>query len=188
MIKKYLLTFCLITIALVVHGQTYLGVRVGMNATNLTSSQSDARLGFIGGLTLDTPISENFSLYPGAFFTFNRFNAANKFKPNYALQAYSLEVPLMLSYKLGDFPTQIALDFGPYMRFGLYGKTKISNVKHDTFDDLKNFDLGGQAGLRVLMNEIHIGFNIQYGFIKPSDLYKGNYYTFNLTLGYNFEL
>lgn len=192
MIKKTIITFCLIANVMLLRGQSYfdgqsfLGVKAGMNVTNLTSSESDAKLGFLGGVTLDTSISDHFSFYPGLLFSFNRFNGV---KNNYyTLQSFSLEVPILLSYKSGEYPTQLAFDFGPYVRYGLFGKTNVNNIKLNTFDYLKRFDLGGQVGARVLMNNFQIGFNFQYGFIKPCDLYKGNFYTFNLMLGYNFEL
>lgn len=190
MFKKFFLSFSILILSVAAKGETYLGVNAGMNITTLTTSESSAQFGFLAGVTLDIPISERFSFYPGITYSLNRIESSKHQKPAYSVHLSYLEVPTLISYKLGEAPTQFAIDLGPYFRYGLRGKSADSNHigKYETFDEFKRFDVGGQIGARVLMNEVQIGFAFQYGLIKPTQLYKGNMYTFNLTLGYNFNI
>lgn len=173
--------------------QTYIGVKASMNASSLTSRESSGKLGYSVGGFMDIPISDSFYFSPNLQFSLNQPQAAEKYNPDFVLQAYSIEVPLLLSYRMGEDNLALALSFGPYFRYGLFGNswTKESNgqkVKFNTFDVLKRFDYGPQGGVKLIMNEVNVGFSLQYGLIRPTDTRRGNNFTFNLTFGYSFEL
>lgn len=191
--KTSLFILALFLAGLSTYAQTFIGAKASMNISSLTSSQSQGNIGYSVGGFMDIPISNSLNFSPNLLFSLNQPQAAKNYDPDFVLQAYSIEVPLLLSYKIGEDNLALALDFGPYFRYGLFGNSWIKGlngekVKFDTFDVLKRFDFGPQGGIRLIMNEINMGFSLQYGLLKPTDTRRGNNFTFNLTLGYSFEL
>lgn len=191
--KTNLFVLVFFLIGLSAFSQTYIGVKASMHASSLTSRESQGNIGYSVGGFMDIPIAHTWALSPSVLFSLNQPHGEKNYKTDFLFQAYSLEVPLLLSYRIGEEAMVMALDFGPYFRYGLFGNSWLKDEKgvkekFDTFDEVRRFNFGPMGGLRMIMNEINIGFSLQYGLLRPSDLRRGNDFTFNLTFGYSFEL
>jgi hypothetical protein len=191
--KKLLLSLLILSSSYS-YSQSYFGVTADFNLSTLTSGNGIANAGYSAGIFYDTPISEHFHFYPSLVFTQNRSASKEKKKPEYYLQSYSIETPLLISYRLHEEMFSLALDLGPYFRYGLGGKSWTRNEENEkehynTFKKNKKFDYGAQVGIGAIMNHtIHLHFYVQHGFIKPNKELRGNNLTYNITFGYAFEL
>jgi len=176
------------------YSQTYLGFKGGLNISSLSTSQAKSRPGFHAGVLMNIPISESEKWFfqPGLEFTMNGEKAADKYNPDFSSYIYSLETPLSLSYRVGDEDVNLGFDMGVYLRYALSGNywtdSEDGRIKPDAFDKQKRFDVGPQLGFSVIVYNIYMGCSVQYGLIKPWDIYRGNRYGYRMSFGYMFQL
>lgn len=185
-------------------------IRGGVNFANIgvsgggESESLGSRTAFNAGVGVDIPIIESFYVQTGLFFTSKgykrtedrgdtRFTA--KGNPAY------LEIPILASYRYNfNDATQLEVNVGPYLAFGIGGKDKleekteaavIETEENDFFnDDVKKFDMGLQVGLGVtFLKHVYLGVAYEFGFVnmfKDSDDVKAKNRNFMINLGYKF--
>ena len=185
-------------------------IRGGVNFANIgvsgggESESLGSRTAFNAGVGVDIPIIESFYVQTGLFFTSKgykrtedrgdtRFTA--KGNPAY------LEIPILASYRYNfNDATQLEVNVGPYLAFGIGGKDKleekteaavIETKENDFFnDDVKKFDMGLQVGLGVtFLKHVYLGVAYEFGFVnmfKDSDGESAKNRNFMINLGYKF--
>lgn len=185
-------------------------IRGGVNFANIgvsgggESESLGSRTAFNAGVGVDIPIIESFYVQTGLFFTSKgykrtedrgdtRFTA--KGNPAY------LEIPILASYRYNfNDATQLEVNVGPYLAFGIGGKDKleekteaavIETEENDFFnDDVKKFDMGLQVGLGVtFLKHVYLGVAYEFGFVnmfKDSDGKSAKNRNFMINLGYKF--
>jgi hypothetical protein len=209
--KKILLVLAMAVTVTALSAQGF-GLRGGVNLSNLAGdgASDDAKMltGFHLGLDYEIAVAPDFYFAPGLLFstkgfkydeTFMGITTENKFVLNY------LEVPLNLVYKplLGEGNLIVA--FGPYLGYGIGGKSKweissggesgsgdedISFGSGDE-DDLKALDMGANISFGYMFaGGLSVQLNTQLGLINISpsdnddDALKNT--GFGLSLGYRF--
>lgn len=170
------------------------GVRVGGNLSTMTGDIDDvkSRFGFNVGVSVDIPLLQSLYLQTGLYASQKGFKG-----DGYDLKANPLylEIPILASYRYNfSDATQLQVNFGPYMAYGISGKLKSSEedekFETDFFDDnaAKKFDAGLQVGAGVTVSKFYIGCAYQFGLTNISDMdevdMKNSNFMFNI--GYNF--
>lgn len=196
------------------------GVKAGVNLSNASikdyQGDSKAKVGFQVGVTAEYAITNDFYLQSGLSFTTKGSKGEwtetvlnTTAKAETTINQMYLQLPIMAAYKLEVVPgTKIVFNAGPYLAYGLGGKSKTKwstnssivdldyeNEEYDTFDDgnLKKFDFGLGAGVGVEFGQIVVGLNYELGLTniadnKDSDYKDASYKNRNasLTVGYRF--
>lgn len=151
---------------------------VGMN--NSSMGYLNSKIGFHIGVRAEMAlpsIADGVYANAGAFLTQKGGKVDFGDLAEVTVNAYYLEIPIHIGYKY-IINEKIAVygDVGPYIAFGLFGKTKATAIsdlteKTNTFDDVKRFDLG--AGFKIgaeFMKKYTFSIGYDWGFI---DGYKG---------------
>ena len=175
-----------------------LGIRGGLNIANLTISEDGYDLslkdnvGFNIGVCVDIPMMESLYLQSGLYYTVKGSKEEDgdlevKYTPSY------LEIPILVSYRynFSDF-TQLQVNFGPYIAYGIGGKWKKEyegeTEEGDFFDDsIKKFDAGLAFGAGITLGHVYVGVNYDLGLTniaKDSDSSIKNR-CFSINVGYN---
>lgn len=190
--KKLFLVLLLLISVSCAYSQSYIGFKSGVNVSSLTSSTSRSKAGYSIGGFYDKTLSDRWHFLPSLMLSYNQSASAKRVDQSYSSQAYSIETPLLMSYQVGDEDFAFMLDFGPYLRYGLFGKswqdTESGRTRFNTFDSQKRFDVGAQGGFGLMMNQFYVNFSTQYGVLTPWKNKQGTNFNYNLTLGYAFEL
>ena len=193
--------------------KTTFGVRAGVNFTNLNGEIGnqdldwDIKTGFNIGVNAEVPVATDFYLQPGLLFSTKGAKSGGR-----TTNVSYLEVPINFLYKPALGPGKLLLGFGPYVGFGIGGKSKGGNnmvdadvkFKNDISsaesidpkkDYFKTLDFGGNllAGYE-LSNKISFQLNAQLGMAnlfpkidgkKPEDTKVKNT-GFGISVGYRF--
>ena len=200
---RTLLSLALLAVALPASAQATFGIKLGINAATVSIEDEDlligelideagpgfefdkrSRLGFVGGLTADIPVSATFSFRPEILYTqkgyafettvdgafeddeVGDFNGTQTFKIDY------VEVPLLVAYR---FPTQstldVALEVGPTLAYKLTTGIGCSGDFGDCDDDndddaVEDFDLGGAVGVTIGSGPFGVGLRYTGGFLS----------------------
>lgn len=190
--KKVFILILLSLICINGYSQTYLGLKGSFSISTLTTGASGSRPGFDIGAMMFTPISENWYFHPNILFSLNGAKSAENYNPDFSVYTYSIETPLLFSYRLGDEEVSFGFDTGLFIRYGLFGgywtDTENGRIKPDLFDYHKRFDLGPQAGMSIIANNIYMGCGVQWGLIKPLENVRGSYLNYSLSFGYLFSM
>jgi len=190
--------------------RTTFGIRAGVNFQNINGKdakgdalENDLLTGFHAGVNAEIPVGTGSYLQPGLLFSTKgtKFqDSENNVKLNY------LEVPINFVYKPILGTGNMVLGFGPYVAFGIGGKSEVggqeSAVEYtDTFDpaipalQYKRFDAGGNflAGYEFA-NKVSFQLNAQLGLVNihpeiggtTSDDTRWKNTGFGVSLGYRF--
>ncbi|HCO67231.1 MAG TPA: hypothetical protein DIT04_05675 [Dysgonomonas sp.] len=190
--KRVIVIILTSLIAINGYSQTYLGFKGAFSISSLTTGDAGSRPGFNVGAVLFTPVSESWYFNPNILFSLNGAKSAENYDPDFSSHFYSIETPILLSYRIGDEQVSFGFDMGVFARYGLFGgywtDTAEGRIKPDIFDSHKRFDVGPQLGMSVIVNKIYMGCGVQYGLIKPWENRRGKYLNYNLSFGYLFEL
>ena len=161
-----------------------IGVTAGLNVSNMTtksdgqSETNDFKAGFQVGVVADFAITENFSIIPELLFS--QRGAKHEVKGdanNYEKSSMTLnylQLPINAAYKFDvGMGSKLFIFAGPYLGYGLSGKTKwedvfegkketgSENVKFGSKEnDVKPFDFGVNAGVGYQYEKIF--FKLQY--------------------------
>ena len=195
--KKLFLTLAVACLGLTASaqekGDIRFGVVAGMNVSNITDMEMDSRIGFHVGAKAEYNLSEN--LYGNAGVIFSQ--KGNKYSegdveitnnPGY------IEVPINFGYryKISD-GVSVFGETGPYLAFGICGKTKIEydgdEAKADFFEDGTNkFDFGWGVKVGVEAAKFQISVGYEYGITKVFDVDGSSNHNSNLmvSVGYMF--
>ena len=171
------------------------GVRIGGNLSTITGDMDDAvksRFGFNVGVNVDIPLLQSLYVQTGLYATQKGFKG-----DGYEMKANPLylEIPVLASYRYNfSEATQLQVNFGPYLAYGISGKLKTEDEDEkldvDFFDDnvAKKFDAGLQIGAGVTVSKFYIGCAYQFGLTSIFDMdgvgMKNSNFMFNV--GYNF--
>lgn len=216
---------CLVAIALLIGINTYaqdkpitFGVKAGVNLSNFGGDGADgmdAKIGFNVGLTVDYALTQDLYLLTGLEFTMKGGKdegSISMVDPTYGSISFTgkendnpmyLQIPIHLGYKLAVTDgTKIVFRAGPYVAYGIGGKTKLEGkfIKDGTTIDLdddydffgkdmaKRFDFGLGLGVGAEFGKIGATLGYDFGLVNiaPSDLAKIKNMNAYLTLGYKF--
>ena len=181
-------------------------VKGGLNLSNFSGDIPDTKVkpGFHIGIGTDFEFAPNISIQSGLFFS----NKGAKIDGEIDLENYEilaaevtvnanyLQLPIHLAYKIDVMPgTKVVLHAGPYIAYGIAGKTKADvaglSEKVDTFGDdgldLKPFDAGLGIGVGAEFGKIILDLGWDMGLTNIGDSYADvktqNAY---LSVGYRF--
>ncbi len=172
------------------------GVRVGLNTSNLSSNQLDLvpelhstsvdwKAGFTGGVVVDILMRNFFALQPGFFFETRScaFSHVQQIGSPEALQLMEgtqsstyFKIPILASFRVlvtDDIEWQ--MDFGPYFSFGLGGNEKYTYVSPGQEYHGKEFkrDYFGDKGF---VRSYDWGFKMGMGLNVMRHYYVGIHY------------
>jgi hypothetical protein len=190
--------------------RTTFGIRAGVNFQNINGKNSAGdelengiTTGFHGGINAEIPVGTGSYIQPGVLYSMKgaeQQDSDNKVKLSY------IEVPINFVYKPILGTGNMVLGFGPYVAWGIGGKTKIAGTEYDiVFKDtytnnasanvFKRFDAGGNllAGYEFA-NKVSFQVNAQLGLVNinpelegaSGDKTKWRNTGFGLSLGYRF--
>lgn len=198
------------------------GLKAGVNMQNINGKDREGGKltmnlvpRFNAGMVAGIPIAPDFYFEPGLFFATKGAKSDNQFLGMDMSIEYNLsylEIPLSFVYKPMLGSGKFFLGFGPYIGYGIGGKTKleVAGVKTDdkiVFDDkytglnpydwrhFRHFDYGGNLFFGYeLSSGISLQLNTQLGFARinsENNLFPNNKAEFRntgfgLSLGYNF--
>jgi len=163
------------------------GVRAGGNLSTVTGDVEGvkSRMGFNVGVSVDVPFLKSLYLQTGLYATQKGYkydDGDGKANPLY------LEIPVLASYRY-DFSeaTQLQVNAGPYMAYGLSGKADGEKYFSGDYGH-KRFDAGLQVGAGVTVSKFYVGCAYQFGLTKVNkdgdgSVKNGN---FMFNVGYNF--
>lgn len=192
--KLSLLIAFLGMISLVGAQTTSLSIKGGLNMSNFYGdelSDKNMRTGFNIGLGADLGFTPNVSLQTGLFFS----TKGAEYKNNLIdakVNANYLQLPVHLAYKIDVTPgTKVFLHAGPYVAYGIGGKSNFGILEVNTFDkDLgfKPFDAGVGLGVGAEFGRIIVDLGWDMGLTNISRASNGNVKNQSayLSLGYMF--
>lgn len=174
-----------------------LGVKGGVNLSNFSGDLDDtkSKAGFNAGLTLDVDIPlTSFGITTGLELTTKGAKIDKKYfedGKDATFNAMYLQVPIHANYKLSIAPTtKIVFHAGPYLAYGIGGKTKVEGEKEDTFGkdgfDKFDFGLGIGAGLQVWKFGVDLGWDLGLKNISGSSEGKVKNQNAYLSFSYRF--
>lgn len=180
-----------------------IGIRAGVNFANMSfesngySLSPSSKTGFNVGLSLDVPVLESFYFQSGLYFSTKGFEMTVEDVKIEGSPMY-LEVPVLASYRYNfSESSQLQINFGPYLAYGIGGKGKTESKGYgetgDFFGDeglANNFDCGLQIGAGMTFGNVYLGCAYQFGLTniandKMKDVTAKNK-NFMINLGYNF--
>lgn len=205
-LKLSLLIALLGMVSLVSAQDISFNVKGGLNLSNFSGDIPDTKMkpGFHIGVGADFEFAPNISILSGLFFS----NKGAKIDGEIDLGDYDilaaevtvnanyLQLPVHVAYKIDVMPgTKVVLHGGPYIAYGIGGKTKAEiaglSEKVDTFGsdglDLKPFDVGLGLGVGAEFGKILVDLGWDMGLSNISNN-VGEIKTQNayLSLGYKF--
>lgn len=178
MCKKIALLITLTMIGTLSFAQVKLGVRAGLNLTNLSQHKNgqqvsgDFQTGFHAGLTADIKINNPFFFQSGILYTTKGFKNADAVKVS--TTARYVEIPLNIIYKPPIAREHLFVGLGPYIAYGLGGKWNMP-ASSDGPSPRPAF-----SGDLQFVNDTH---RYNYYFITP-----GEKYTFGKALDWGFNI
>lgn len=171
-----------------------LGLKGGLNLSNLTDdADAKAKVGFNVGLTADLSIPMT-PLYVGTGIEYTTKGCSSDGDEDLSINLGYIQVPVHLGYKFSVPGASIKLHAGPYVAYGIGGKTSSEEdgleVRIDSFQDglFKKFDFGAGVGAGVGFGPLEVGLGWDFGLVDINDFNEASVKTQNgyLTVGYKF--
>ncbi len=182
-----------------------LSIKGGLNMSNFYGDElndKSMKTGFHIGLGADFEFAPNMAIQSGLFFS----SKGAKYTYSSAelnATANFIQLPVHFAYKIDVTPgTKVVLHAGPYVAYGVGGKTKLSLsgkdlVEADTFKDdssidafngLKPFDAGLGLGVGAEFGRILVDIGWDMGLTNLSRIDNADVKTQNayISLGYKF--
>lgn len=160
------------------------GARIGTSSV----SNINPSAGFHAGVTLDVPVAPQIYLFTGAEYSVKGFVIDES--TDTEVTASYVQVPLAVGIKMDMNNWGFYMNTGPYLAYGVGGKTTQGSTTTNTFSDslLKNFDFGFVFGLGIDRNRWRFGCGSELGFLNilqdnGSDINMNNV-NFVLSAGY----
>lgn len=184
------------------------GIRAGIDFQNLNgkdanggSLKNDLAVRYDAGVNVAIPIAPDFYIQPGLLFR-TKGAKVDWGLGSGAVNLYYLELPIHLLYKPLLGTGRLILGFGPYLAYGIGGKTSYGGTSYDvTFENtndplkigraFKPFDAGADLAFGYeFSNRLSFQLNAQLGLVNISPDY-GNSTTvkntgFGISAGYRF--
>jgi hypothetical protein len=160
-------------------GKTSFAILGGVNFQNLTGKNNngdkltnDMLVGFHAGMNIQIPIAPEFYFQPGLLFsTKGAKNSYGTLTGTYKLSY--VEIPLNLVYKGAIGNGFVMLGFGPYLGFGIGGKSSIIDGSTTYEKDVvfKSTVVSGDDLLTAYFKAFDAGANIFAGFEMGGGLF-----------------
>lgn len=175
-----------------------LGVKAGMNLSEIQELEDDLRVGVNIGVTAELGLPSNFYLMSGLEFTTKGAKGKNivvdgsgsSTKATY--NAMYLQLPVHAGYKLDLVPgTKLVFRAGPYLAYGIGGKVKWDEKRieeQDFFGDNANrfdFGIGGSVGVEFI-DKINVSLGADQGLTKVIRETKTKNRCAYVSVGYKF--
>lgn len=164
--RNLLLCVCVFFVTLTASAQW--NVQGGLNFSSTTADGVGTKVGYRIGVGYETSTAQT----PWAFQTGLFFQSKGAKIESIKMTANYLEIPLYAAFnaKLNDKGTGLVFNAGPYLAYGVSGKTKADNLgEMDTFDDktgLERFEAGLGFGAGVKFDTFTISVQYQFGLTK----------------------
>lgn len=205
--KKMRLVLVVAMLAIVTgaSAQLNLGVKGGVNMSNFYGDELDdqnVKIGFHIGLAADYEIAYNSAIQTGLFFTTKGAKYSESIgdaSADFTVNPMYLQLPVHYAYKLDVTPgTRIVFHAGPYVAYGIGGKSKLSGslgdwdggTEWDVFGDdgFKRFDAGLGLGVGAEFGPILLDLGWDMGLVNIADSNSGDIKNQNayLSVGYKF--
>ena len=178
--------------------------KVGMNISNFTGDLDvSAKVGVKLGVGMEYAFNDTWLLQPSLFLSQKgaKFSATvSGDEADVKFNAMNFELPIMMAARFNVANnTNIVVSAGPYMAYGVGGKTRTkmriggakTDIKENTFgsDAFDRFDAGLGVGVAAEFGRIIVGLDGQFGLVKLMDMnIDSNPKNINcaITLGYKF--
>jgi hypothetical protein len=227
--KKIFLTFVAVaaiaTSAFAQAGALQFGVKAGVNLSSVSGDVEDvkSKIGFNVGVTVDYGFTDNLFLLSGLELTQKGYKVEEEYSEDYPGASVNvkstvtssplyLQIPIHIAYKLDLGSVKLVPEVGPYVAFGIAGKTKVktelssdnqavldligdtsSEEDGDFFGSedeggAKSFDFGIGLGIGAEFGKLgaKIGYDLgltSLSYNKDFSVKNGNFY---LSVGYKF--
>ena len=158
--------------------------KAGVGFANLTGdANGDPLFSYKVGVGMNIGLGGHWELHPDLFFVRKGMSNSAEVRSNdigmkgdLTLNAYYLELPVMAAYRISLPSTNVVLNAGPYLAYGLNGKYKIEageeEMKTNIFgkDAFKRFDCGLGVGVAFEFGKFIAGIDANFGLanIAPS--------------------
>lgn len=175
------------------------GVRGGLNVSNIHVSVDklgaslDSKVGYRFGVSADIAIVKSFAISTGLYYSAKGAKADGDIDEGKStISPAYLELPIYASYRINFAEaSQLQINFGPYLAYGVNGKVKLGDEKVDVFGDdgFRRFDAGLGVGAGYTFNHFYVGLDYQFGLANIADtggIGKITNRNFNISIGYNF--
>lgn len=178
--KIILMTFVLGLFTVAAKAQ-YLGIKGGMNLSNLNIDDVDdenMRVGYHFGAFFNLPISDAFAVQPEVLYSTKGAKAdynidlglLGSVDGNAQIKLDYIDVPLLGVFRVGD---NFELHVGPYIGFLTNSKYKFEGAAEAEgdldSDSFKNMDYGLVGGLALNFSALQVGARYSYGLQKIQD-------------------
>jgi hypothetical protein len=167
------------------HKGVHFGLKAGMNASTLTNSNTDSKIGFnAGALAHIHTSSKSWAVQPELVYSLE----GAKLKGNSAIKSdlSYLNVPVLVQYL---FSNGFRLEAGPQIGFLMSAKAKNGGASMDIKNSLNSTNFSIPVGLGYLTT-YGLGFDARYNFglsdITKNDALKVHSNTFQFGLFYQF--
>ena len=201
--RNMMILFAFAAITVSIHAQIRPGIKVGYNFSGVMADYRGDKTsevlkktagdpgnfhmksGFQAGLIADCPISDVFTIQPGAKFAMqgftDKYTSDTKRVRNFSL--YYLQVPVYAQYRWNVYEeTNVLFQAGPYAGVGLFGRQSFNrkgksqdltdSQKKITFgsgNDIQNsFDYGIGAGVGIEFYRFQLMLNYDFGLNQPT--------------------
>lgn len=198
---KLMLVLALFAMVTAVSAQVSLGVKGGINMSNLYGDELDnenVKIGFNVGLLADIDFSFSSAIQTGLFFTTKgyKYDSGNL---DYTENLMYIQLPVHYAYKIDVTPgTRVVFHAGPYAAYGVGGSRKldagelgsleVDKIFGDGMSQYKPFDAGLGLGVGAEFGPILVDLGWDMGLVNISNTSNGNVKNQNayLSVGYKF--
>lgn len=207
--KKMRLSALVVMLAIVASAsaQVGLGIKGGVNMSNFYGdelSDKNAKIGFHVGIAADYEFMPNMAIQSGLFFVTKGAKYSGSLlgvTGDVIMNPMYLQVPVHFAYKMDATPgTRIVFHAGPYVAYGVAGKSKLKLSAGDKstesdgvaiFGDkgsMKPFDAGLGLGVGAEFGPILVDLGWDMGLVNVAKAEKANTKNQNayLSVGYRF--
>ncbi len=195
----------LLVVVTAVSAQLSLGIKGGMNLSNLVYDDEvddkNPKVGFNIGLAADVDFAPNVALQTGLFFSTKGSKlVVDEIDAEFTENMSYLQLPVHIAYKADVTPgTRVVLHAGPYVAYGVGGsrEAKVGNLTgewdvDDIFGDSSGqynpFDAGLGLGVGAELGAFLVDLGWDMGLVNISNWDNGNVKNQNayLSVGYRF--
>lgn len=171
--------------------------KAGMTINNWSAiDDTRAKAGFKIGGGMEYALTDRWS-WQNSLFLVSKGTDIRRNGTDIYVEAIYLEMPMVAAARFNITQvTNIQLSAGPYIAYGIGGKTKFKSsetgtTRQSTFGDfgVRRFDLGVDIGATIEYYRFLVGLEGQYGVLKTRtfDSHKPKNLSFALLVGYKFH-
>ena len=173
-----------VVLALFVAGTGYtqirFGAKAGVNILDYVDKADGKKLdiykskvGFHFGGVVEIPVAEMFAVQPELLFVNSSVKMEGSGISVGTVTVNRIQVPVNAKLKYGVDNLKLIVTAGPYIGFGVGGKTKIGDLSTDIYGDnsnMKRFDAGLGAGIGVEVGKFAFNIGYQLGLANLTDV------------------